>query len=49
MSRELMVDARGETYGLLARNGMGKRTLIRTVLGHVSQRDGYIGPLAWRR
>ena len=35
--------ARGETFGLLGRNGMGKSTLIRTVLGHVAQRDGYIG------
>ena len=35
--------ARGETMGLLGRNGMGKSTLIRTLLGHVAQRDGYIG------
>ena len=35
--------ARGETVGLLGRNGMGKSTLIRTLLGHVSQRDGQIG------
>lgn len=35
--------SRGETFGLLGRNGMGKSTLIRTVLGHVTQRDGYIG------
>jgi branched-chain amino acid transport system ATP-binding protein len=35
--------ARGETVGLLGRNGMGKSTLIRTLLGHVSQRDGHIG------
>ena len=34
---------RGETVGLLGRNGMGKSTLIRTLLGHVSRRDGYIG------
>ena len=34
--------ARGETVGLLGRNGMGKSTLIRTILGHVTQRDGYI-------
>jgi branched-chain amino acid transport system ATP-binding protein len=34
--------ARGETVGLLGRNGMGKSTLIRTLLGHVSQRDGHI-------
>ena len=35
--------ARGETLGLLGRNGMGKSTLIRTLLGHVTQREGYIG------
>ena len=34
---------RGETMGLLGRNGMGKSTLIRSLLGHVKQRDGYIG------
>ncbi|MEY3913264.1 MAG: ABC transporter ATP-binding protein [Limnohabitans sp.] len=34
--------ARGETVGLLGRNGMGKSTLIRTLLGHVPQRDGRI-------
>jgi branched-chain amino acid transport system ATP-binding protein len=34
---------RGETVGLLGRNGMGKSTLIRTLLGHVTQRDGFIG------
>ncbi len=33
---------RGETLGLLGRNGMGKSTLIRTLLGHVEQRDGNI-------
>jgi branched-chain amino acid transport system ATP-binding protein len=33
---------RGETMGLLGRNGMGKSTLIRTLLGHVAQRDGRI-------
>jgi branched-chain amino acid transport system ATP-binding protein len=33
---------KGETVGLLGRNGMGKSTLIRTLLGHVSQRDGHI-------
>jgi branched-chain amino acid transport system ATP-binding protein len=33
---------RGETVGLLGRNGMGKSTLIRTLLGHVAQRDGVI-------
>jgi branched-chain amino acid transport system ATP-binding protein len=30
----------GQTVGLLGRNGMGKSTLIRTLLGHVTQRDG---------
>lgn len=34
--------ARGETVGLLGRNGMGKSTLIRTLLGHVMQREGLI-------
>ena len=34
--------ARGETLGLLGRNGMGKSTLIRTLLGHVAQRAGHI-------
>src|SRR5690349_21248717 len=34
--------ARGETLGLLGRNGMGKSTLIRTLLGHVAQRSGEI-------
>jgi branched-chain amino acid transport system ATP-binding protein len=33
---------RGETVGLLGRNGMGKSTLIRTLLGHVVQRQGQI-------
>ena len=33
---------RGETVGLLGRNGMGKTTLIRSLLGHVAQRDGRI-------
>ena len=33
---------RGETVGLLGRNGMGKSTLIRTLLGHVAQREGEI-------
>jgi branched-chain amino acid transport system ATP-binding protein len=32
----------GETVGLLGRNGMGKSTLIRSLLGHVVQRDGQI-------
>jgi branched-chain amino acid transport system ATP-binding protein len=34
--------SRGETLGLLGRNGMGKTTLIRTVLGHVRERRGRI-------
>jgi branched-chain amino acid transport system ATP-binding protein len=34
--------ARGETVGLLGRNGMGKSTLIRTLLGHVAHRTGQI-------
>jgi branched-chain amino acid transport system ATP-binding protein len=33
---------RGRTMGLLGRNGMGKSTLIRTLLGHVTQRAGLI-------
>jgi branched-chain amino acid transport system ATP-binding protein len=33
---------RGEAVGLLGRNGMGKSTLIRTLLGHVAQREGRI-------
>jgi branched-chain amino acid transport system ATP-binding protein len=33
---------RGETVALLGRNGMGKSTLIRTLLGHVTQRKGQI-------
>jgi branched-chain amino acid transport system ATP-binding protein len=33
---------RGQTVGLLGRNGMGKTTLIRTLLGHVAQRQGRI-------
>ena len=32
----------GEIVALLGRNGMGKSTLIRTLLGHVAQRDGHI-------
>lgn len=32
----------GETVGLLGRNGMGKSTLIRTLLGHIPERDGQI-------
>lgn len=34
--------AAGETLGLLGRNGMGKSTLLRTLLGHVKQRSGEI-------
>ena len=30
----------GEVMGLLGRNGMGKSTLIRSLLGHVAQRQG---------
>ena len=37
-----LVIARGQTVGLLGRNGMGKSTLIRTLLGHVTQRSGRI-------
>jgi branched-chain amino acid transport system ATP-binding protein len=33
---------RGQTLGLLGRNGMGKSTLIRTLLGHMAQREGQI-------
>ena len=33
---------RGETVGLLGRNGMGKSTLIRSLLGHVARREGRI-------
>jgi branched-chain amino acid transport system ATP-binding protein len=40
---------RGETVGLLGRNGMGKSTLIRTLLGHVAQRDGRIRSVRPRR
>jgi branched-chain amino acid transport system ATP-binding protein len=32
----------GETVGLLGRNGMGKTTLIRSLLGHVRSREGRI-------
>jgi branched-chain amino acid transport system ATP-binding protein len=34
--------ARGETVGLLGRNGMGKTTLIRALLGHVRSRSGRV-------
>jgi len=37
-----LVLGRGQALGLLGRNGMGKSTLIRTLLGHVTQRDGRI-------
>ncbi len=33
---------RGETVGLLGRNGMGKTTLIRALLGHVADRRGHV-------
>ncbi len=33
---------RGETVGLLGRNGMGKTTLIRAILGHVRDRAGQV-------
>ena len=33
---------RGESDGLLGRNGMGKSTLIRAILGHVARREGRI-------
>jgi branched-chain amino acid transport system ATP-binding protein len=38
---DLQID-KGQTLGLLGRNGMGKSTLIRTLLGHVNQRSGQI-------
>jgi branched-chain amino acid transport system ATP-binding protein len=38
---DLAID-RGETVGLLGRNGMGKSTLIRAILGHVRQREGRV-------
>ena len=38
---DLRIDS-GETVGLLGRNGMGKSTLIRTMLGHVARREGRI-------
>ena len=34
--------ATGETVGLLGRNGMGKSTLLRSLLGHVKPRRGEI-------
>lgn len=33
---------KGKAVGLLGRNGMGKTTLIRAILGHVGQRAGQI-------
>ena len=33
---------RGETIGLMGRNGMGKSTLIRSMLGHVRPRHGRV-------
>jgi branched-chain amino acid transport system ATP-binding protein len=33
---------RGEAIGLMGRNGMGKTTLIRTLLGHITPRHGAI-------
>lgn len=38
---DLRIDA-GESIGLLGRNGMGKTTLIRTVMGHISPAQGKI-------
>jgi branched-chain amino acid transport system ATP-binding protein len=34
--------ARGETIGLLGRNGMGKTTLLRSLLGHVKPQRGEV-------
>jgi len=34
--------ARGETVGLLGRNGMGKTTLVRSIIGHIRGREGRI-------
>ena len=34
--------ARGESVGLFGRNGMGKTTLLRTLLGHVTPRRGEV-------
>ena len=37
-----LVIEQNETIGLLGRNGMGKSTLIRSLLGHVHEREGVI-------
>ena len=39
----------GETVGLMGRNGMGKTTLIRTLLGLVTPRAGSVEVDAARR
>ena len=33
---------RGETIGLMGRNGMGKSTLLKTLMGLVKPRDGMV-------
>ncbi len=33
---------RGETIGLMGRNGMGKTTLLKSMLGHVKPREGEV-------
>jgi len=38
---DLVID-QNETIGLLGRNGMGKSTLIRSLLGHVNEREGVV-------
>jgi len=38
---DMLIDPH-ETIGLLGRNGMGKSTLIRSILGHVHKRSGQI-------
>jgi len=38
---DIRVDA-GESIGLLGRNGMGKTTLIRTIMGHIAPAQGRI-------